>query len=68
MERTEAITLATACEWNPTSNREANTRDALHGPATVLVGKNGEWRLCEACAKLPRFDTYKRRMALTEVA
>jgi len=52
------------CEWNPDANRPAYD-DEVHAPADVIVGRAGRWRLCEACAALPEFRRYKRRVAVS---
>lgn len=51
------------CEWNPAENREAFP-DENHAPATVLVGADGQYRLCAECAALPRFKRLKTRKAI----
>jgi hypothetical protein len=51
------------CEWNPGENRGAWKWDdhTMTVPAAVLLGANGEWRLCESCAALRRFNRYRVR-------
>lgn len=49
------------CEWNPERDKPAGAGTPAHAPAEVLVEANGEHRLCEQCAKLPRFSKYRRR-------
>jgi hypothetical protein len=64
--RTDAIALKDACEWNPVLGREATNRDPIHARAEVLVGKDGAWRLCRACAALERFKLYRTRAEIAE--
>jgi hypothetical protein len=52
------------CEWNPTADREAFEGDPPHGEATVMVGADGKYHLCDACARLPRFARYRVRRPL----
>lgn len=51
------------CEWNPREDRPAfvDDDDELHGEATVIVGADGKWHLCESCARLPRFARHRKR-------
>lgn len=37
-------------------------------PAAVIVGADGQWRLCSECAALPAFDRFKRRKAIRATA
>lgn len=56
------------CEWNPKENRDAMINDEFHAFSAVSVGKfPTNWHLCEACANLPRFKKYHRRVPLKEV-
>lgn len=48
------------CEWNPTANRAAFEGEN-HAAATVCVGADGRWHLCEQCAALPQFKRLKKR-------
>lgn len=50
------------CEWSPTRNAAAYADDPhlLSTPATVLVGSDGNFRLCADCAALPRFLRFKK--------
>lgn len=57
------LTDSSACEWNPTEGREAYSGEN-HALATVLVGSNGNYRLCAECAALPRFRRFRKRLAL----
>lgn len=54
------------CEWNPHKSRLSYDADEHYRttPATVLVGANGDWRLCAACAALPKFRRYRVRKAI----
>lgn len=65
---TDAISLRDACEWNPVANREATNRDAPHARAEVELGKACAWRLCAACAELPRFRIYTQRRPIGQAA
>jgi hypothetical protein len=51
------------CEWNPRLDAPAIETDAHHrsAPADLIVGADGRWRLCAACAKLPAFARLKVR-------
>lgn len=49
------------CEWNPSEGRAAYD-DETHANADLVVGANGQWRLCRACAALPRFARFRRRV------
>jgi hypothetical protein len=51
------------CEWEPARNRPAFDSDTHHRTtrATVLVGCDGAWRLCDRCAALQRFARYRKR-------
>lgn len=53
------------CEWDPDKDTDGVVGQE-HAPAAVLVGANGEWRLCESCAELPRFARYTVRQKITE--
>ena len=48
------------CEWNPTANRMAYEGEE-HAQADLVVGVDGQWRLCAACAALPRFKRFRVR-------
>lgn len=65
------------CEWNPTQNhpamvfgishpfpQEAEDHGNCQNEATVCVGADGEWHLCENCAALPAFKRFKVRRLL----
>lgn len=51
------------CEYEPTARRAAY-EDEAHADAEVIVGANGEWRLCAKCASLPEFAKFKVRRAI----
>jgi hypothetical protein len=53
------------CEWNPTENRAAFEGEPSHGEATWMVGVDGKWHLCEACATSEAFKRYRVRRRLT---
>lgn len=60
------------CEWNPEEDKPAechltNPEESHIGcknEATIAVGANGQWHLCESCAKLPRFKRFRVRIPL----
>jgi hypothetical protein len=56
--------MTAPCEWNPTEDRPATAEDTVHAPATVVLGMDGCWHLCESCAALPRFARFRRRTTL----
>ena len=51
------------CEWNPSNDSPAYDTDEHYRntDATMLVGADGQWRLCDSCAKLPRFNEFRTR-------
>lgn len=51
------------CEWNPEEGRAAYDADKHYrkNRATVIVGADGDWRLCASCAELPEFKRFRRR-------
>jgi hypothetical protein len=51
------------CEWEPARDRPAFDSDEHHRTtrATVLVGHDGAWRLCDRCSMLSRFRRYRVR-------
>jgi len=53
------------CEWNPRKNAPALSLDDWHASAALVVGVNGQWRLCRKCAVLPRFRSYRVRREIT---
>jgi hypothetical protein len=55
------------CEWNPTRNRLtwSNENDCPNR-ATVCLGHNPSYHLCDSCASLPRFKRYRKRTSLSE--
>lgn len=59
-----ADALPTPCEWNPTADRPSQSGDPPHADATVSLGADGDWHLCEACAALPRFARFRTRKPL----
>lgn len=48
------------CEWNPSEGRTAYYHE-VHASATILVGADGQYRLCEDCAALPEFKQFKKK-------
>lgn len=52
------------CEWNPNKNAPAAGDDGCRNDATVCVGADGQWHLCDECAELPRFARYRVRTPL----
>jgi hypothetical protein len=62
----DTLAVPDGCEWTPGADRPAwsvdeHTRTVR---AAVLLGANGEWRLCESCAALPRFKRFRVRRAI----
>jgi len=59
----EIVAVEDGCEWNPAADAPAHCGE--HHTRTVqsavIVGSNGQWRLCESCAALPRFKRFKSR-------
>ncbi|MGI9492181.1 MAG: hypothetical protein ACR2QF_07270 [Geminicoccaceae bacterium] len=49
------------CEWEPRWNRAADFDDGCTNQAVWLVGSNGQWRLCDSCASLPKFKAFRKR-------
>jgi len=58
------------CEWDPNSNAPATSLDGgaeyigCGNPATVCLGANGRWHLCDSCAALPQFSRFRVRISL----
>lgn len=48
------------CEYNPETKQAAYWSE-VHGAAEWIVGHNGRWRLCDACAQLPEFKRLRAR-------
>lgn len=59
--------MAERCEFNPVANN-ASYGGAMEGDceneATVCLGTNPSWHVCDSCAALPRFSRYRRRVPL----
>lgn len=55
--------MSGGCEWNPVDDRPAWDTDEHYRttPAVLIVGANGQWRLCWDCARLLRFKWYRKR-------
>jgi hypothetical protein len=53
------------CEWDPVRGLPATDEEPAHAEATVSVGADGTWHLCDACAALPRFKGYRSRRPIT---
>ena len=49
------------CEWDPTRDAPATTDEGCRNQADIIVGAGGKWRLCFACARLPRFKSLRKR-------
>jgi hypothetical protein len=61
------------CEWDPERDRPAQTLPpdvelGCRNEATVSVGGDGAWHLCDFCAAMPRFARYKSRRLLDGLA
>ena len=52
------------CEYNPATGKAAFWSE-VHASADWIVGHNGKWRLCAACAALPEFKNYRVRYRVT---
>lgn len=52
------------CEWNSEKGRAAYDHE-VHAEANIIVGANGQWRLCVECAKLSNFVRYRVRKMIT---
>lgn len=58
------------CEWDPDADAPASSLDGgvdyigCGNPATVSLGTDGRWHLCDSCAALPRFNRFRARRAL----
>lgn len=57
------------CEWDPERDEPAlqspgGARFGCRRPATVSVGADGRWHLCDSCAALPEFKRYRKRERL----
>lgn len=52
------------CEWNPyaamAAIRDGDQHIGCQSDATICVGADGKWHLCESCSLLPRFKRYKK--------
>ena len=53
------------CDWNPEKIEAICSADESHARAELIVGADGQWRLCRACAGLPKFKRFTTR---TEVS
>lgn len=55
------------CEWSPTHDRPAFLTDGHHRTvlATLILGHNGAWRVCESCSKLHKFRHFTVRRQIT---
>jgi len=47
------------CEWNPAEDRLTRSDEESHAPAEVILGTNGDYRLCVKCSLGPRFRHYR---------
>lgn len=59
------------CDWNP-KRHDVAYEPAREGDcpneATVIVGGNGRWHLCDSCAALPEFSRFKARTRIESSA
>ena len=66
--------MSNPCEWNPTQSIPASSIPVVENgkrvwrnyrgcpnDATLIVGAEGQWRLCQACSELPEFRRFKVR-------
>lgn len=51
------------CEYNPSADRPAYSNE-VHAVAEWVVGANGQWRLCDSCAALPKFKRFTHRLPI----
>jgi len=51
------------CEWNPAKSAAAFGCE-VHAAAELIVGADGQWRLCGSCAALPEFNRFKIRKVI----
>lgn len=60
--------MSGGCEWNPDEDRPAWNTDEHHCTvqAEVLVGADGQWRLCSPCSRLPKFRAFRTRRPLRD--
>lgn len=59
--------MAERCEYNPVLKQpswEPPLPTDCRNDATLSVGANGQWHVCDACAALPEFAKYRRRKPL----
>ena len=54
------------CEWDPETKDAAYTGAGCTNEATVCVGAQGNWHLCDECAALPEFKRFRKRTPLTK--
>ena len=54
------------CEFDPVRGEAAFDGDSHNAtvPAVWIVGGNGQWRLCDSCAALPRFAKFRKRQRI----
>ncbi len=56
------------CEWDPEFSRPAyrvgNIDFGCQNEATISVGVNGKWHLCDECADRPEFRRFRVRAPL----
>ena len=53
------------CEFNPETESAAYEHE-VHAEATWIVGHNGQWRVCEQCAKHPYFRRFRVKYPMSE--
>lgn len=52
--------MSERCEWNPDECRAAYEDDGCRNEATLCVGANGAWHLCDECSMHPMFARLKK--------
>jgi len=60
----ETICEPERCEWNPVTHAGAfdpPTPTDCKNAATVVLGRRGEWHVCETCAADPSFKRFRVR-------
>ena len=61
------MTIPDRCEWDPELAVAAGLDSGCQRPAAVIVGADGQWRLCSECAALPTFKRFKRRKTIVRI-
>ena len=51
------------CEWDPVK-KDWVYEDEVHAEAEWIIGAKRGYRLCSACASLPEFKRYRKRIKI----